>query len=78
MKVAGKDPQQDKEIEEWGCAIPWLPIFLMENNRVTFQTGAAIESFRNEMVKASEISNQILLMTKHPDDREIKVIEVQK
>ena len=27
------------------------------------QTGAAVESFRNEMVKSSEVSNQILLAT---------------
>ena len=78
MKVAGKDPQKDTEIEEWGCAIPWIPIFLMENNRVTFQTGAAVESFRNEMVKSNEISNQVLLAAAQFSNPELKVIEVKK
>lgn len=63
MKVAGKHPQKDEEIEDWGCAVAWMPIFLMENARVSFQTGAAVESFRNEMVKSNETSQQVLLAT---------------
>lgn len=61
MKVAGKHPQTEEEVEDWGCAIPWMPIMLMENARVSFQTGAAVESFRNEMVKSNETSQQVLL-----------------
>lgn len=78
MKIAGKHPQKDEEIEEWGCAIPWIPIFLMENNRVNFQVGAAVESFRNEMVKANEVSQQVLLAAATTNNPNIKVIEVQK
>ena len=61
MKVSGKHPQKDEEVEDWGCAMAWTPIFLMENNRVSFQVGAAVESFRNEMVKSNETSQQVLL-----------------
>lgn len=61
MKVAGKHPQKDEEVEDWGCAVAWMPIFLMENTRVNFQTGAAVESFRNEMVRTNETSQQILI-----------------
>ena len=61
MKVAGKHPQKDEEVEDWGCAMAWMPVLLMENARVSFQTGAAVESFRNEMVKANQNSQQILL-----------------
>lgn len=72
LKVSGKHPQKDEEVEEWGCAIPWLPIFLMENNRVNFQTGAAIESFRNEMVKSNETSHQLMLATAMQNQHDIK------
>lgn len=77
MKVAGKDPQRDAEIEEWGCAVAWLPVMLVENARVSFQTGAAVESFRNEMVKANHTSQQLLLVTAQQANPNMKVIEVK-
>jgi hypothetical protein len=32
-----------------------MPILLIENSQMSRQTGAAVESFRNEMVKGNEI-----------------------
>ena len=61
MKIVGKDPQSNKEIEDWGCAVSWLPILTIENSQQQRQTGAAVESFRNEMVKSNETSQQVLL-----------------
>lgn len=61
LKIAGKDPQSEKEIDEWGCSMSWLPILLIENSQQQRQTGAAVESFRNEMVQANQISQQVLL-----------------
>lgn len=43
-----------------GCAITWLPMLLIENSQQQRQTGAAVESFRNEMVKANDTTSQIL------------------
>tara|TARA_R110002020_G_scaffold172416_1_gene362779 strand:+ start:1874 stop:2173 length:300 start_codon:yes stop_codon:yes gene_type:complete len=63
MKVVGKDPQSEKEIEDWGCAVTWIPVLTIENSQQQRQTGAAVESFRNEMVKSNEASQQILLQT---------------
>ena len=63
IKVMGKDPQTNKDIEEWRCAISWFPMLLIENSQRQMQTGAAVESFRNEMVKANEVSNKILLQS---------------
>lgn len=63
MKVCGKDPQSTKDIEEWGCAIAWLPILTIENSQQQRSTSAAVESFRNEMVKANDASHQILFQT---------------
>ena len=54
INVRGSDPNTGKEVDEWGCSIAWLPHLLIENANQTRQAGAATESFRNEMVKASD------------------------
>ena len=51
IQVYGKDPQTGLDINGWDCAITWLPTLLIEGSQQTRQTGAAIESFRNEVVK---------------------------
>jgi hypothetical protein len=63
IKIAGTNPQDGKEIEDWGCSMAWMPILTIENSQMQRQTGAAVESFRNEMVKSNESSQQILLAT---------------
>jgi hypothetical protein len=63
MKVVGKNPNTGADIEDWGCSMAWLPILMIENSQQQRSTGAAVESFRNEMVKANEASQQILLAT---------------
>lgn len=78
MKVMGTNPNTGKDIEEWGCAIAWLPVMLIENSQQQRQTGAAVESFRNEMVKANETSHQVLLATAQVSNPQLKVIEVNK
>ena len=49
-EVRGTNPQTGKEVDEWGCAVTWLPMLLIENSQQQRQTGAAVESFRNETV----------------------------
>ena len=61
MKIQGKDPNTGKDTEDWGCAMAWMPVLLIENAQQSRSTGAAVESFRNEMVEANQRSQQILL-----------------
>jgi len=66
-QLRGNNPQTGKEIDEWGCAIAWIPVLLIENSQQQKSTGAAVESFRNEMVQANAstaemISNQQRLL----------------
>ena len=49
-QVRGFDSNTGKEVDEWGCAVTWLPMLLIENSQQQRQTGAAVESFRNETV----------------------------
>jgi len=60
-QIRGHNPNTGAEMDEWGCAISWMPILLIENAQMSRQTGAAVESFRNEMVKTNEASQQILI-----------------
>lgn len=53
IQLRGKHPQAKQEIDEWGCAVSWLPILLIENAQEVRQGSAVVESFRNEMVRAS-------------------------
>jgi len=63
LKISGKNPNTGEDIEDWGCAMSWMPILMIENSQQQRQTGAAVESFRNEMVKANESSQKILMVT---------------
>jgi hypothetical protein len=61
LKIRGTNPNTGEDTDEWGCSMSWLPILLIENAQMSRHTGAAVESFRNEMVKANQNSQQILL-----------------
>lgn len=71
-QVRGTNPNTGKEVDEWACAIAWLPVLLIENSQQQRQTGAAVESFRNEMVRANESNQQILLATAKPSTKFIE------
>jgi hypothetical protein len=55
-QVRGTNPNTGKDVDEWGCAVTWLPMLMIENSQQQRQTGAAVESFRNEMVTASQLA----------------------
>jgi hypothetical protein len=61
--VHGKNPQTGEDIRNGDCAMAWTPILMIENSKINRETGAAVESFRNEMVKANKSSQQLLLET---------------
>ena len=66
IKLDGKDPNTGKDIDEFGCAVAWMPMLLIENAQQSRQTGAAVESFRNQMVRQNETSHDLLEKIKNP------------
>jgi len=60
VQMRGTDPNSGKEVDEYSCSMAWLPMLLVENAMQSRQSGAAIESFRNEMVKANNSSQELL------------------
>lgn len=73
VQMKGTNPNDGKEVDEYACAVSWLPVLLVENAMQSRQAGAAIESFRNEMVKANESNRNLLELSKvleiHNDKR---------
>lgn len=60
-QLRGTNPNTGKEVDEWGCAMAWMPMLMIENSQQQRQTGAAVESFRNEMVSANLDTTKLLL-----------------
>lgn len=60
LQVRGLNPNTGEEIDNWGCAVTWMPILMIENSQQQRSTGAAVESFRNEMVKANEATLRLV------------------
>ena len=58
-QVRGVNPQSGEDVDEWGCAIGWLPMLLIENSQQQRQTGAAVESARNETVRDNEENRKL-------------------
>lgn len=49
-QVRGTDPQRGGEVDEWACAIAWLPMLSINTAQQVAQGAAATESLRNTMV----------------------------
>ena len=61
MQVMGKNPNTGEDVNQFGCAVQFLPMLLIENSQQQRQTGAAVESMRNEVVKETKESQRIAI-----------------
>lgn len=59
--LRGHDPNTGGEVDKWGCVDSFIPMLLIENSQMQRQTGAAVELFRNEMVKANSTTAALLV-----------------
>jgi hypothetical protein len=69
------NPQTGQEIDRHGCAVEFLPMLLVENSQQQRSTGAAVESFRNEMVRGNNATLQALLQAPKNGQRLIEGIQ---
>ena len=58
--VSGTNPNTGKEIDEWSCAISWLPTLQIETSQTQRGVSSALESFRNETVKGQKEFNALM------------------
>ena len=75
-KLTGMDPQTGKMLDHFACADQHIITLLLSNNKLQLETGAAVESFRNEVVKRhDDIKNQVLIPDYGYTDNPIKLIK---
>jgi len=60
-QIRGMNPNTGEPVDEWGCAITWLPMLTIENSQQQRHTSAAVESFRNEVVKGNQENQQLYI-----------------
>jgi hypothetical protein len=70
--IKGRHPQTGEPLERWGCVIVHSFMLQLENNKVTYEQGAATESLRNEMVTYQRLALRVQFRS---DPDAIKVIE---
>lgn len=70
-RIQGYDMNTGEQVDEYQCAVTLMPMLLVENSGQQRRTGAAVESFRNEMVKANEQSQKILLTAAKIQDQKL-------
>tara|TARA_B100000287_G_scaffold128610_1_gene120605 strand:+ start:1132 stop:1485 length:354 start_codon:yes stop_codon:yes gene_type:complete len=58
--IQGNNPQTGMDVDEWGCAVTWLPMLMIENSQQQRQTAAAVESARNENVRDNEENRELI------------------
>jgi len=61
MHVRGMNPNTGEDVDHWGCSVTWLPMLTIENSQQQRHTSAAVESFRNEVVKANEQNRDLYI-----------------
>jgi hypothetical protein len=56
VQILGANPNTGETVNKQGCAVEFLPMLLIENAQQARQTGASVDSFRNEMVRMNGIA----------------------
>lgn len=59
VQVRGVDMNTGEETGNWGCAIAWMPMLMINTANESRKGVAATESFRNEMVKRNAHAQQV-------------------
>jgi len=60
-QIRGMNPNTGESVDEWGCAITWMPMLMIENSQQQRSTSAAVESFRNEVVDSNQQNQQLYI-----------------
>ena len=61
VEVRGMNPNTGEMVDEWNCAVAWVPMMQIETSQQARQAGAAVESFRNEVVRTNSENQQLYL-----------------
>lgn len=68
MHIRGQNPNTGVDVDAWRCIDDWIPMLLIENSKLQRETGAAVESFRNEMVRMNDRTYQQIADARNDHD----------
>jgi hypothetical protein len=61
MRIAGANARTGEMMDSWGCAIPWVPILLVENTQQQKSTASNASSFvsqHQEFLRNAELQSE--------------------
>lgn len=58
--VQGRNPQTNEDIDQWDCAIAWLPILSIEMSRTNRGQTQAIEFLRNQVADGNQAMSKAI------------------
>lgn len=61
IQLMGTSKNTGESVNEFGCAVAWLPMLLVENANEQRQTAASVDSLRNESVRNSDATRQVMI-----------------
>jgi hypothetical protein len=62
VRVSGTNPNTGQPVDHHACSDSFVPMLLIENSQMQRQTGAAVESFRNDMVAMNALAHDPTLI----------------
>ncbi len=63
-RCVGVDANTGKDVDDWACAMAWMPTLQVEMSSTNRGQTQALESFRNETVRGQKEFNQIIYENK--------------
>ncbi len=72
IHIQGNNPNGGQPVDKWDCADSWIPFLMIENSQMQRQTGAAVESFRNEVTKIFQQALQAIPGETKPEPKLVK------
>jgi hypothetical protein len=78
-KVSGKNPQSGADLDHWDCTFGWGPTLQLEQARVNFSLGGAVESLRNRINELGQGLNKVVQVLPYLVNKDIvQVQEIKK
>ena len=59
-KMVGLDPNTGEHVDDWSCAISFMPMLQVEMSNTNRSQSAVLESFSNETVKGQTEFNKLI------------------
>jgi len=54
--LIGKNPNSGADMDQWGCAIGWIPILIAETAQQVRHAGSSLDGIRNRIKESNDIA----------------------